>query len=699
MKKGRPAISLAFSRRFYSSCRNLPPKAFGSPATLLVARTSQQYYFPRPQQHPVHIAFSDLTDTYTGKNQPFDLPVTKRPASTPDRQHSQRVPLNPRRCQARQKIPARFEHERISQKFGEPERNPTGSPRTERASYSLQHTKMDPSQPWNWRQRGQGQGQGEHTPPIPNVPNPFGMPFSMPPNFNTGWMQPTFQNPFSQPGFPQPGEPQQQNDGRAWAYATFGLAALPRPFSQGPLQQNDGRGQGHAPFGRAEDQRHFSQSNQARPQSDRRGRGQAQPSQPPSWGPSRTGQPRQRDSARRQGEGDFYRPSPQFAAPQTNQENRQYGGEARGDGEDHPSRRRERQRNRRRATAPVWNFPENPPLPFPMDSPATGPFRSTRPVRQQNNQLTTGGGNPASLPPRPDTNTKVKKKKGGPPPYVARANANKSLQRSPPSATEIRDTISAPSAASGGIPEPTAEYLQRASFMTYRLTTPQPMLVVIDLNGTLLFRPNKRQASAFVERPLARAFLQRCIDRHHVVIWSSARPDNVRRMCAQLLPPAYLARVVAVWGRDRFGLSPDDYNRRTQCYKRLTRLWEDPVVAASHPLAAARSPGSAEGEGEGSDTEGLGPGESVGGGSGSGVWSQANTVLIDDSAEKARSEPHNAVTLPEFAGDLKETPQVLPLVEEYLDALSFQGDISTYIKVRPFKMGEGQPVAVVQESS
>jgi hypothetical protein len=74
-------------------------------------------------------------------------------------------------------------------------------------------------------------------------------------------------------------------------------------------------------------------------------------------------------------------------------------------------------------------------------------------------------------------------------------------------------------------------------------------------------------------------------------------------------------------------------------------------------------------------------------------------VLIDDSAEKARSEPHNAVTLPEFVGDLNETPQVLPLVEEYLDALALQMDISTYVRARPFSVlgGGSEPVAVVTQ--
>ncbi|AEO63257.1 uncharacterized protein THITE_2108247 [Thermothielavioides terrestris NRRL 8126] len=214
------------------------------------------------------------------------------------------------------------------------------------------------------------------------------------------------------------------------------------------------------------------------------------------------------------------------------------------------------------------------------------------------------------------------------------------------------------------------------------LPAPQPLLVVIDLNGTLLHRPNKRSPTKFIERPLARAFLRHCIDTYHVVIWSSARPENVQRMCAQLLPPAYLARVVAVWGRDRFGLTPADYARRTQCYKRLTRLWADPAVRAAHPQSGA-----------------------TGWPAGPRCWDQGNTVLIDDSAEKARSEPHNAVTLPEFAGDLaaeqqlqpweeelegEDSQQVLARVAKYLGVLAWQVDVSAYIRARPFTMGPGK---------
>lgn len=221
---------------------------------------------------------------------------------------------------------------------------------------------------------------------------------------------------------------------------------------------------------------------------------------------------------------------------------------------------------------------------------------------------------------------------------------------------ETRDDISPPSAASGGVPDPDPNYLLRASFLPQPTPggAPRPILVVIDLNGTMLFRPSRKNPHQFVARPNAKRFLSYCIETFNVVIWSSARPANVKTMCEKLLTKQQLDSVVAIWGRDKFGLTSEDYNKRTQCYKRLTRLWGDPKIAAAHP------------DGE--------------------PWNQGNTVLIDDSMEKARSEPYNAITLPEFLGDTREEPAVLPMVHDYLNILAVQADISSYIRMHPFKL-------------
>lgn len=223
-----------------------------------------------------------------------------------------------------------------------------------------------------------------------------------------------------------------------------------------------------------------------------------------------------------------------------------------------------------------------------------------------------------------------------------------------------RSPITSPSKASGGVPDPTPLYMARASFLPKRRPEPGPLLVVIDLNGTVVHRPDRRKPHNFLRRPHADRFVSYCVETFWVVIWSSARPDNVNRMVETLVSPGQLENVVAVWGRDRFGLTHEDYNARTQCYKRLTTLWNDPVVRNSFPADRRGYEGK--------------------------CWDQGNTVLIDDSVEKARSEPHNAVTIPEFTGDLDETPDILPKVHDYLNELCFQEDVSTYVRANPFKM-------------
>lgn len=234
----------------------------------------------------------------------------------------------------------------------------------------------------------------------------------------------------------------------------------------------------------------------------------------------------------------------------------------------------------------------------------------------------------------------------------------------PPARNKVEEQSrrNAPSEASGGIPDPTPAYLQCAASQPRTLPHPRKLLVVIDLNGTLLHRPNKRHPSRFVERPHARDFLAYCIDVFRVVIWSSAKRFNVASMANQLLTAEQRSRVVAIWARDKFGLTPEDFDSHTQCYKRLHVLWDDPVVAASHPDAAEKGAGGKNKR-----------------------WSQADTVLIDDSLEKGRSEPHNLIEIPEFTSDNPEVADILPQVHDYINACASQENVSSFMRVTPFK--------------
>lgn len=224
------------------------------------------------------------------------------------------------------------------------------------------------------------------------------------------------------------------------------------------------------------------------------------------------------------------------------------------------------------------------------------------------------------------------------------------------SARKKRDAIVPPSKASGGIPNPTNAYLTLSKAIPIPLQEPQHLLVVIDLNGTLLFRPSRSHPTKFTARPNTHQFLKYCIDTFTVAIWSSAKPENVNNMCNAILPPELRKKVVAIWGRDKFGLSPADYSTRVQCYKRLTKLWSDDKVARSHPLWDAGS-----------------------------RWNQTNTVLIDDSLEKGRSEPFNLIEIPEFFGDQKETGEFLPQVHDFLNHLSMHSNVSACLRAQPFK--------------
>lgn len=213
---------------------------------------------------------------------------------------------------------------------------------------------------------------------------------------------------------------------------------------------------------------------------------------------------------------------------------------------------------------------------------------------------------------------------------------------------------SQPSEKSGGTPQPTTQYLTYASYPPFILPAPRVILLIIDLNGTLLFRPSRRAPKEFIARPHARQFLSYCLRTFKVVFWSSARLENVGSMVGDLVASHQYNDIVAIMGREHFGLTELDFFKRVWCHKRLTTVWKDDVIQSHHPEAS------------------LGK-----------VWDQSNTVLIDDSWEKGRSEPHNIIQIPEFTGG-EERNHILPQVHDYINELSRQANISAYMRQSPF---------------
>ncbi|KAJ4250578.1 hypothetical protein NW762_011837 [Fusarium torreyae] len=259
--------------------------------------------------------------------------------------------------------------------------------------------------------------------------------------------------------------------------------------------------------------------------------------------------------------------------------------------------------------------------------------------------------------PKGPKNSKAAPKSQAPPPKAPEGPKSKSKPIPPQEFVRAESPPKVPSPASGGVPNPTPQYITQAHLNPQRLNQPRRILIVMDLNGTLLYRPNKKRPFNFVERPHAKSFLNYCLDTFYVAIWSSARPENVSKMVDNLLTPEQRERCLLVWGRDSFGLSKADYDTKVQVYKRLTTVWSNPRVLSSHPQAHK-----------------------------GGHWDQSNTILVDDSFEKARSEPFNLLPLPEFSGLATEIPNVLPQVHDYLNELAHQTDISRFVRQSPFKL-------------
>ncbi|KAI9890866.1 MAG: hypothetical protein M1814_003505 [Vezdaea aestivalis] len=207
------------------------------------------------------------------------------------------------------------------------------------------------------------------------------------------------------------------------------------------------------------------------------------------------------------------------------------------------------------------------------------------------------------------------------------------------------------------VPIPTTAYLEQSSLPPIDLSFKATLLIILDLNGTLLYRPNrKRQPKAFSPRPDVYKFLSYILSTHRVMVWSSATYENVSAMCRQLLPTKQdHERLVTIWGRQTFNLTPEQYREKTQVYKVLEQVWDSEEVQNSCP---------------------------------SGEWNQTNTVLIDDSMLKGCKQPHNLLQIPEFQGTDPKGKSVLELVKDYLEEVRAKSDVSSYMRSAPFRIDE-----------
>ncbi|KAJ4347905.1 uncharacterized protein N0V89_009277 [Didymosphaeria variabile] len=207
-------------------------------------------------------------------------------------------------------------------------------------------------------------------------------------------------------------------------------------------------------------------------------------------------------------------------------------------------------------------------------------------------------------------------------------------------------------------PIPTHQYMKQASLQAEVRIPPSRKLVILDLNGTLLYRPNSRnQPRKMIARPFLKQFLAYLFDNFAVMVWSSAKPDNVN-VLVEIGLEEYRHRLIACWARDTLGLEPKHYSLNVQCYKNLHTIWASKDIQCHMP------------------------GHEFGA-----HFDQRNTILIDDSSLKAAAQPHNLLEIPEFKGPVANVPvqDVLSEVVGYLEVLKMQEDVSKFIHKDPFR--------------
>ncbi|KAL3457810.1 NLI interacting factor-like phosphatase-domain-containing protein [Aspergillus heterothallicus] len=216
-------------------------------------------------------------------------------------------------------------------------------------------------------------------------------------------------------------------------------------------------------------------------------------------------------------------------------------------------------------------------------------------------------------------------------------------------------------------PSATEKYLYQSSLMPISVSTPRPLLVILDLNGTLIFRKTRKYPPSFSRRVGLDEFLATLVEKYKVMIWSSSQPQTVDAVCQRLFPEPKRTELVAEWGRDKLGLSEFQYKNKTQVYKTLDTVWSSNEVQASYPQFNA-------------------PPEASSNASASACWDQTNTILIDDSKLKAVSEPYNLIEIPEFtnAQGVDET-FIFPKVLQLLEILAKCDDVSKMLRVWDFK--------------
>ncbi|CAG8460626.1 10264_t:CDS:1 [Acaulospora colombiana] len=229
----------------------------------------------------------------------------------------------------------------------------------------------------------------------------------------------------------------------------------------------------------------------------------------------------------------------------------------------------------------------------------------------------------------------------------------------------FRDRDNLESDTRGANDHPSMKYMHTALIPSIKVEKSLPKLIVLDLNGTLIFR-----TCSDIEKAILRPYIKDFMDYifsggFSVMVWSSAQPKNVKKMVKATFGH-HETKLIDVWTRDKFSLSFQQYHQKCLTIKDLEKVWKELNSDSSlKPCLELRSES---------------PNTSV-------VWDQTNTILIDDSLLKAQLQPFNSIHLLEFNERLafsrndSELKDVIP----YLEKLRHQTNVSAYIRDFPYR--------------
>ncbi|KAJ1901919.1 hypothetical protein LPJ66_000428 [Kickxella alabastrina] len=207
---------------------------------------------------------------------------------------------------------------------------------------------------------------------------------------------------------------------------------------------------------------------------------------------------------------------------------------------------------------------------------------------------------------------------------------------------------------------PTTEYALNEK------STEHKQLIVLDLNGTLLYRgPHQRDRPRVVmARPKLDEFLEFATKHFAVMVWSSAQPENIMSMLKESFGD-HEKKLVRVWDR-RFCDLSGSYFSKAQSIKDLTRI-TDGFTLADSPNSNVY--GTYEGH------LGIFPEKQD-------HWKVENIILVDDSESKAAMQKDNHIFVSTYTGSWRdgELGVLTTYLHNYLCQKEKYPDLLGYVK-------------------